>query len=70
MQEENGGVKGQKNVAIMDQDSEAIKERYHSNLSEGEEWKEMKLSWKELPQVYLKLSKSRLTCESVFYPDT
>ena len=44
----------------VDQDLEAVKERY---LSEGleEGWREMKLNWRELPQIYLKLSKSRLT---------
>lgn len=57
---EGVGVKGHQKVVPVDQDLEAVKERY---LSEGleEGWREMKLNWRELPQIYLKLSKSRLT---------
>lgn len=53
----------------MDVDSQVIRERYPGTVSdreneEDEEWREMSLSWKELPKVYLKLSKSRLTSVS------
>ena len=50
-------------------DSDVIRQRYHADTAgeEGaeEEWKELRLSWKELPNVYLKLSKSRLTSVSL-----
>lgn len=52
----------------MDTGAKVIGEHCHGNTMEekkepeGEEWTEMKLSWRELPKMYLELSKSRLTC--------
>ena len=59
---------------FVDEDSLAIRRRYHDNVprekSEQIEWREMRYSWKQLPGIYLKLSKSRLTgmfvCVCVF----
>ena len=50
---------------LVDPDLEAIRKHYHDNLPSerkvDEEWREMRCTWKELPGVYLNLSKSRLT---------
>lgn len=52
-------VKGRHNVVPVDTAPLVTKARPHSNIPEEEE--EMGISWKKLPNVYLQLSKSRLT---------
>ena len=54
----------------VDEDAEVIRKRYLSDVGGGskqmevaESWREIRWTWRQLPGMYLQLSKSRLTGE-------
>lgn len=67
VKEEDEPVNGTTPPTPIDMGAKVTAEHCHDSTLEKEdgEWTEMRLSWRELPNAYLKLSKSRLTCEWV-----
>ena len=45
---------------------DANRQKNNEEEEEGEEWEHTELTWKKLPNIYLKLSKSRLTGKNSF----